>query len=65
MKKDTPKAASQEEKQHTVEQDETYQHMYRIRYPDGVLSADMYGQIWATEHCRRLNEIQESGKDGS
>ncbi len=47
MKKQEPK--------HEVVQDEVYQHMYRIRYPDGILSADMYGKQWAENHCYLLN----------
>lgn len=34
-----------------VVQDETYQTMWRIKYPDGVLSADMYNKTRAKDHC--------------
>lgn len=29
---------------------------FRVKWPDGVLSADYYNLTWAKEHCRRLNE---------
>jgi hypothetical protein len=44
---------------HTVVQDETHPHMYRVRYPDGELSKEMYNRQRAVEHIRILNQRKE------
>lgn len=59
MGSDTRKELKVKEKTlklHDVIQDKTYPHMYRVVYPDGELSADMYNRTRAVEHARCLDE---------
>ena len=52
MKKTTPK-------QHEIIQDSEYPHMYRIVYPDGVVSEELYSKQWADEVIYRLENPQK------
>lgn len=48
---------------HEVVQDETYPHMYRVRYPDGVTSEDLYGEVWARDLVNKLNSPKREEVD--
>jgi hypothetical protein len=50
-------------KQHTIVQDETYQHMYRIVYPDGEVGEELSNKAWAEEHCRLLNQREDKDEN--
>lgn len=39
---------------------DNYEGMYKIKWPDGVLSEEFYNLPRATEFCRRLNENPEA-----
>jgi len=41
-----------------IVKDEQYQNMYRIQWPDGTLSEDMYNYTRAKDYIQRLS-VQE------
>lgn len=45
-------------KKHRVVKEKEFDGMFRIKYPDGELSADFYNLPRAKNHCAVLNENQ-------
>lgn len=39
---------------YSVVKDETYEGLWRVKYPDGNISEDLYNKTRAKEHCYRL-----------
>ena len=39
-----------------IVEDSIYSSMYRVKWPDGVLSADMYNKSWANNHSEIIEE---------